>query len=171
MGSSEMASSGIGVDTGQFMLQKGTLTVVGGDSGGGAPGNGSYPTTDAAVVGDLPPPPPPVSGTTAIVDQTSSSLLTTTSSSTLSPPNLSIFTALNSAAAGTPPETVTSLPETTINGVLHLLHQLLSSPYNLSPKDVASLLTTNTQNLSSLFLKRPPPLSNRQPPPPSLTTS
>ncbi|KAG8389805.1 hypothetical protein BUALT_Bualt01G0016700 [Buddleja alternifolia] len=58
----------------------------------------------------------------------------------------------SAAAAGTPPAPATSLPENTINGVIHLLHQLLSYPYNLSPKDVTSLLTTHTQNLSPLSL-------------------
>ncbi|KAG8379591.1 hypothetical protein BUALT_Bualt07G0104800 [Buddleja alternifolia] len=86
-----------------------------------------------------------------------SSLLSSTPSSTLS--SLSSPTPpIATAAASTPPAAATPLSDSAVNGVIQLLHQLLSAPYNLSPKDVASLLTTNTPNLSSLSLQTAAPL-------------
>lgn len=51
LGSAEMVSSGTGIDSGQFISQKGTIVGVGG--GGGALGNGHFENWgDSGMVAD-----------------------------------------------------------------------------------------------------------------------
>lgn len=52
LGSTEMVSTGTGIDSGQFMSHKGTIVAIGG-GGGGAMGNGLFENWgDSGVVAD-----------------------------------------------------------------------------------------------------------------------